>query len=59
MNFSYEQIIPKKYLIPQILLQEFLNFIAQNMPSKKLADLKKIMKALIAGMYYLLRTGCQ
>lgn len=59
MNFSYKLIIPKKYVIPQIVLQEFLTFISKNMPQKKTGRPQKDNEPLVAGMYYLLRTGCQ
>ena len=59
MNFSYKLIIPKKYLIPQTVLQEFLNFISKNICKKKTGRPQKDSEPLIAGIYYLLRTGCQ
>jgi putative transposase len=56
---NYKEIIPTKYVIPESLLQEFRNFIAQNMPPKKTGRPRVDSEPLIAGMYYLLRTGCQ
>jgi len=59
VNFSYKLVIPKKYLIPQELLQEFLNFISINLPLKKVGRPQKNNESLVAGMYYLLKIGCQ
>ena len=59
VNFSYKLVIPKKYLIPEELLQEFLNFISINLPLKKIGRPQKNNESLVAGMYYLLKTGCQ
>jgi len=59
VNFSYKLIIPKKYLIPQAVLQEFLTFISINLPAKQTGRPQKDSEPLVAGMYYLLRTGCQ
>ena len=60
MNFSdLKNIIPKKYLIAEELLQEFRNFIEKKMPPKKTGRPRVDNDPLIAGIYYLLKTGCQ
>ena len=56
---NYKQIIPSKYIIPKILLDEYLQFIAIYFPSKSTGRPRIDSEPLIAGIYYLLRTGCQ
>lgn len=56
---NYKEIIPSKYVIPERLLQEFHNFITTSMPPQKTGRPRVDNEPLIAGMYYLVRTGCQ
>lgn len=51
--------IPSKYVIPEELLQEFRNFTATHMAPYKTGRPRCDNDPLIAGMYYLLKTGCQ
>jgi len=51
------KIIPKKYLIKQELLDEVLNFIAENMPKCSTGRPRTDNTKLIAGMYYLMKNG--
>lgn len=54
-----KKIIPSKYLIPEELLQEYRDFINTNMPPKKTGRPRVDSDPLIAGLFYLLKTGCQ
>ncbi len=58
-HLNYEEIIPSKYVISKELLQEFHNFIAVYMPPSKIGRPRSDNDPLIAGIYYLLKTGCQ
>jgi len=58
-NLNYKEIIPSKYCIPAGLLQEFLNFIATHFPPKSTGRPRVDSEKLIAGIFYLLKTGCQ
>jgi putative transposase len=58
-EISYKKIIPVKYLIPRKLLSEYRIFIAQKIIKKKTGRPRIIDDKLIAGIYYLLKTGCQ
>ncbi len=51
--------IPSKYVISDELLQEFHNVISTNIPPSKIGRPRSDDGPLIAGIYYLLRTGCQ
>ncbi len=59
MNFDYKLIIPKKYLIPDYLLAEYKNIIMFAMPKKTTGRPRLDDEPLLAGIYYLLKTGCQ
>lgn len=58
MNFI-KAVIPAKYIISEELLKEYTECIAIAMPPKKTGRPRNNDVPLIAGMYYLLRTGCQ
>lgn len=60
MNFlNYKEIIPGKYVIPSGLLREYMEFLEREIPKNKMGRPRTDDEKLIAGMYYLLRTGCQ
>lgn len=58
-SLNYKDIIPSKYIIPKVLLDEYLNCINLYIPSKSTGRRRIDSEPLIAGIYYLLRTGCQ
>lgn len=57
--FDYKEIIPVKYIIPKKLIEEYKNFIEKSIPKKKMGRPRVDDDKLIAGIYYLLKTGCQ
>lgn len=56
---NYEEIIPKKYVIPTKLLKEYEDLIAREIPQNTTGRPRTDNQPLIAGMYFLLKTGCQ
>lgn len=56
---NYKEIIPGKYIIPSDLLKEYTDFMSEKMPVKKTGRPRSDSEKLIAGIYYLLKTGCQ
>lgn len=58
VNFI-KNIIPKKYIIPENLLEEYKKCIAIELPRKNTGRPRIDDEKMIAGMYYLLKTGCQ
>jgi putative transposase len=59
MKIDFREVIPAKYCISEDLLQEFRDFIKKYMPPKKTGRPRVDNDSLIAGIYYLLKTGCQ
>lgn len=59
MNLSYQLIIPVKYQIPNFILQEVINFLIIHKPKQATGRPQVDNKPLIAGIFYLVRTGCQ
>ena len=55
---DYKLVIPSEYQIPEEILGHTVTFIAQKMPKKKTGRPRRDNKPLLAGMYYVLRTGC-
>lgn len=56
-SVNYKAIIPSKYILPKLLLDEYLQFIAIYFPSKRTGRPRIDRESLIAGIYYLLKTG--
>lgn len=51
--------IPQAYIIPKPLLEEYIKCIEEEFPAKPTGRRRIDSHALIAGIYYLLKTGCQ
>lgn len=58
-NLNFREIIPAKYCIPEGLLQEFRDLISIKLPNKSTGRPRVDSEPLIAGIFYLLKTGCQ
>lgn len=59
MNLFYRSIIPVQYQIPHFILQEVLTFLEIYKPKQSTGRPQADNEPLIAGIFYLVRTGCQ
>jgi len=58
-SLNFREVIPAKYCIPNELLQEYRKIISTELPKKKTGRPRSDSDSLVAGIFYLLKTGCQ